>query len=325
MTQHRRTPPTGEGAFKRVPSRDDVEAALSTIPGRPDWQKRDDRKVDLLTMTPGGVKLSTHNWEKLNATKERAEMRRLGKDDPMLLLEPKRPPRGEITEWSKPSQRRMGWIIGAVDYTPFVAQVVDGRAPAMTTLTLSSFWLELAPDGVEFKRLINALRKRYFSAWGREDLSGVWKLEFQRRGAPHFHLLHVPPAGVAGGRTGNGLGWPQWVSLVWNELVFERHVEAPVPYSAEGWADEKAKHLRAGTGVDYADVLRYSDPKRISTYFSKHALFSEKAYQNVVPEAWQRPGKGPGRFWGVWKLDVVLANQVLADNAHYVKSKLLRL
>ena len=61
--------------------------------------------------------------------------------------------------------------------------------------------------------------------------------------------------------------------------------------------------MLAGTGVDYAAGLRSSDPRRIAVYFSKHASFAAKEYQNDVPEEWREPGKGPGRFWGFWGLE----------------------
>jgi hypothetical protein len=61
-------------------------------------------------------------------------------------------------------------------------------------------------------------------------------------------------------------------------------------------------HVMSGTGVDYADGLKSTDPKRVAVYFSKHGSFRAKEYQNCVPPEWQAPGQGPGRFWGVWGL-----------------------
>lgn len=107
----------------------------------------------------------------------------------------------------------------------------------------------------------------------------MWKLEFQRRGAPPVHLLIVPPHGVC--RT-IGQSFRLWVSQAWAEIVAH-----PDP-------DEYRKHLLAGTGVDFAQGLRSTDPRRVAVYFIKHGSFAEKAYQHRVPEAWQAPATDPG-------------------------------
>jgi hypothetical protein len=161
----------------------------------------------------------------------------------------------------------------------------------------------VAPSGEAFKLLVNKFRKRYAFAWG-VQMAGPWKMEFQRRGAPHLHVLTVPPLGLS---AGSQLPFAEWLSKTWADVV-----NAPDP-------EERRKHELAGTGVDYEETLRYGDPKRIAVYFSKHGLFRDKEYQNQVPDAWSEPGKGPGRFWGVWVLDVAKANVEIADNAHYVK------
>jgi hypothetical protein len=57
----------------------------------------------------------------------------------------------------------------------------------MLTLTYPGDWLIVAPNAEVVKRHFQALCKRYGRAWG-EPLIGPWKLEFQRRGAPHFHI-----------------------------------------------------------------------------------------------------------------------------------------
>ncbi len=215
------------------------------------------------------------------------------------------PKRDKISDWSAKSRTNMVRTFCAIDWTPFVDKVAAGATPALVTLTLPGDWLTVAPDGESYKVLVQKFRKRYFSTWG-EQIAGAWKLEFQRRGAPHLHILTVPPTGVS---KRGGLPFAQWLSLAWADIVAH-----PDP-------EERRKHLAAGTGVDYEETLRYGDPKRISVYFSKHGTFADKEYQNVVPEEWREPGKGPGRFWGVWVLEVVKANVEIADNAHNVASE----
>jgi hypothetical protein len=66
----------------------------------------------------------------------------------------------------------------------------------MLTLTYPGDWLAVAPNGEAVKRHLAALAKRYERVWG-EPLVCIWKLEFQARGAPHFHLSTTPPMGFS--------------------------------------------------------------------------------------------------------------------------------
>lgn len=213
-----------------------------------------------------------------------------------------------ITEWSKKSRANMIKVLASLDWSPLFAGFA---LPAMTTLTYPGDWLAVAPDGKTAKKHLELFFKRFERAWGVE-WTGVWKFEFQRRGAPHFHLLSVPPAGLSGAaadaeyrermaayergeltrrprrRTveNHNLGYQEWLSATWADIVAH-----PDPA-------ERARHLAAGTNVSWKEGAKASDPKRLSVYFAKHGSFKAKEYQHVVPEEWREPGKGPGRFWG---------------------------
>jgi hypothetical protein len=156
----------------------------------------------------------------------------------------------------------------------------------MVTLTYPGDWVTVVPTGAVLKRHMKALRKRYARAWG-EEWRCVWKLEFQRRGAPHVHMLATPPHGTA--RT-TGERFAVWLSRSWAEIV-----DHPDP-------EQRRRHHRAGTALDYAEGLRATDPRRVAVYFTKHGLMAAKEYQHDVPPEWSEPGHGPGRFWGVWNL-----------------------
>lgn len=170
-----------------------------------------------------------------------------------------------------------------LDYTPLYA---SGRLPAMVTLTYPGDWLTVVPTGQVLKRHLKALRKRYLRAWG-EDWACVWKLEFQRRGAPQVHMLCTPPHGRA--RT-TGETFAVWLSAAWADVVDHSDPE------------QRRRHERAGAALDYAEGLRATDPRRVAAYFTKHSLMASKEYQHHVPPEWSEPGTGPGRFWGVWGL-----------------------
>jgi hypothetical protein len=90
---------------------------------------------------------------------------------------------------------------------------------------------------------------------------------------------------------GDGLEYRAWLSEVWADIVGH-----PDP-------EQRRRHRLAGTAVDLREGERMRDPKRLAVYFTKHGQYRAKEYQHEVPEAWQEPGAGPGRFWGYWGLE----------------------
>ena len=197
--------------------------------------------------------------------------------------------RSDVTAWSRRSRSRMTLKLASLDYGPLFAL----GTPAMLTLTLPGDWLTVAPTGKAFKALLMAWFKRLDRAFGKQPL--VWKLEFQRRGAPHIHLFAAVPTTLAPCKCevcdqdqGTPLRFHDWLSHSWADVV-----NHPDPV-------ERAKHRAAGTGIDYREGLKARDPKRLAVYFSKHGgAAGGKEYQHEVPVEWQEPGAGPGRFWGV--------------------------
>ncbi len=220
-------------------------------------------------------------------------------------------PTRSITSWSRASRSNMIEVYLQLDYAPMFMDL--SRIPAMWTLTYPGNWLVVAPSGRAVRRHLRAFLWRYTRAWG-YSVVGLWKLEFQRRGAPHVHIFAPVPHGLAkkSRAVGAGLPFPQWLSVVWADIV-----EHPDP-------KERAKHERAGTGVDYAEGLRSNDPRRVAVYFTKHGSFSAKEYQNCVPVEWQEPGKGPGRFWGYWGLKRVSVAVELEPMVAVAAARVLR-
>ena len=117
----------------------------------------------------------------------------------------------EITEWSRKSRAAMCRTFAELDYTPMVE---SGRVPAMVTLTYPGDWETVAPDGASVKRQMVLWRKRFQRERG-EPVRYLWKLEFQRRGAPHIHLWMTPPHTI--GRSGRP--FREWLSHAWAEIV----------------------------------------------------------------------------------------------------------
>jgi hypothetical protein len=281
------------------------------------------------------------------------------KDDPDWR--PKGAPDREVASWSAKSRVNMVRTFASLDWGPVHELAKAGRVPAMVTLTYPGEWESVAPDGETVKEHVRALKKRYRRIWG-EPVVGAWKLEFQHRGAPHVHIFMVPPHGRArqlarvqyeadlaaweaaglrelarliavGERWGQArkqafrvIGpQPRWREAVGDYLAF-RH------WLSVNWADivdvkdpaEYQKHLAAGTGVDYAEAHKCSDPKRLAVYFGKHGQWRSKEYQHVVPEPWRAPGKGPGRFWGYWGVKPLVAAVELTGDDYQLAARIMR-
>lgn len=302
----------------RFPSPELVDAAAAMFPALPRWDGAEDVRRFRLEVGPGSVGLAVTDPARRERRRDNpdlgplttdARFARLFANDPHVdefiygtsralvhVNDPgarwDRSPTRVITSWSRKSRSRMVRHLADVDYR----DVVTAGVPAMVTLTYPGDWQPVAPDGATVKAHLKALRKRWLRRWG-SPLVGPWKLEFQRRGAPHIHVWTCPPRDPRIVGAGSGILLPdkefaEWLSAAWADVVAH-----PDPV-------QRRRHESAGTAVDYAEGTRYADPRRLSAYFSGHSLkhADGKEYQHVVPVEWRSPGHGPGRFWGVWGL-----------------------
>lgn len=282
-----------------------------------------------LVIAPGVIQLSGYDLELAYWRDPRAIQRGPGG-------RPRRMAKREgIAEWTRKSRSRMMLTLASLDWSHLADAAV---IPVMSTLTYPGDWVTVAPDGVAVRKHLNMLRLRWQRVWG-EPLRAAWKLEFQRRGAPHLHIgPMLPPLGRAGeqrrvafelavvtweasgrqGRkpyfreaVGDGLRFREWLSFTWADIV-----NHPDP-------DQRQAHLLAGISVTPPqDGLRLSDPKRLSIYFSKHAAWGSKEYQNKPPVEWA--GKRVGRFWGYWGLAPARAVIPLTRGELLAVSRVLR-
>ncbi|WP_423488473.1 rolling circle replication-associated protein [Mycobacteroides sp. PCS013] len=212
-----------------------------------------------------------------------------------------------ITEWSRKSRSMMCRAFAELDYTPLVE---SGRIPVMVTLTYPGDWEIVAPTGAAVKRHMVLWRKRFQREYG-EPVRYIWKLEFQRRGAPHVHLWMAPPRSP--GKTGTSFA--AWLSDTWADIVDHPDHE------------QRSRHCQAGTAIDILSGLRACDPKRLAIYFTKHSspnTHGDKEYQHIVPSLWREPGRGPGRFWGIYGLRKATATAEVGVDAYLATRRIIR-
>lgn len=210
--------------------------------------------------------------------------------------------RNAITGWSRKSRANMVARFASLDYSPML--VDPNRLAVMITLTYPGDWLAVAPTAKHSKKHLQAFRKQFERKY-ESAFNGLWKAEFQRRGAVHFHIFCVAPIEIQNFR--------KWVAVTWASIV--NH-----PNKAE-----RAKHLAAGTAVDIAPGGFIGDTRLIAMYFSKHSSpsFGIKNYQNSPPIEWVEKGS-VGRFWGYWNLKPLEVDAQITEQELVLIARLLR-
>ena len=166
--------------------------------------------------------------------------------------------RGVVAGMSKKSRRRLMDKLIGIDWRSIIPQHGKSNRAVLLTLTYPS---EYSDDWQEHKLQLKAFRMRLERTY---PIDGVlWRLEFQRRGAPHYHLV------VVFGRDVNIARFRRWVSLAWYMVV----------------GSQDPRHLRAGTNVRRL----YGPTGKLMRYLSKYVSKRDSG-----------PARQTGRVWGVW-------------------------
>jgi hypothetical protein len=163
---------------------------------------------------------------------------------------PERQPRGEITMFSQEARKRLA----------FIASNTEIDFYTMITLTYPGTF---TTDGVRVKADLYKMLKWQQRRYGAH--SYLWFIEFQARGAPHFHIL---------------------VNRVFGPIEIDniRHLTSKKWYEIVGSGD--VRHLRAGVRIE-----RLRSPEGGRRYAVKYAM---KAKQKAVPKQY----RSVGRFFG---------------------------
>jgi hypothetical protein len=158
--------------------------------------------------------------------------------------------RGKITKFSDKSRLRMLSYLHTLVFEKCL----------LLTLTYDA---DYPSDCKDYHGHLGEFRKAIEDAYNYSDV--VWKLEFQKRGAPHFHLIMLGVDRVS----------IPYLSGVWHRIS----------------GCKSAAHLAAGF-----DVKRVSDEdgiRNVGAYVCKYVSKLSNAMDNEV-------GDFTGRYWGHW-------------------------
>lgn len=175
----------------------------------------------------------------------------------------------------------------------------------MDSISTVTYPNDFPRDGRVIKKHIDSLGKRL----ARKGIDLLWVMEFQERGAGHFHIFTTQPVDR------------QWIAKAWYEIV--------------GSGDPK--HLKAGTSVQYiveeddprleADRARYKTLKLKGkrnvkrNYISRSEAISymvayyKKESQKEVPFGFYMPG----RFWSASRGLLQCSKKVIKGNINDLK------
>jgi len=162
--------------------------------------------------------------------------------------------RGAVEVMSKASRMRLLKLMHQITYT----------SVTMVTLTYPA---EYPRDGRKVKAQLKEFRRRFEKKFGK--LRALWRLEFQKRGAPHFHILYFDCGFIPVGE----------ISSIWYLIV----------------KSGDPNHLK--NGVDLKRVHEGSDRAIIMHYVSKYIAKAQKEVENDEIS-------GIGRWWGYWNVNI---------------------
>jgi hypothetical protein len=189
--------------------------------------------------------------------------------------------RSAIEGFSTQSRHRLLKFVNSID-----RRGINPDRLWFVTLTYPAIW---PASPLEWKRHLQAFQKRLTRAFGK--IPAIWKLEPQRRGAPHNHIILLMPEAMcvglvivgkakrgkrivtrwAGGELSN---FREWLSRAWYEIV----------------ASGDEKHLRAGTNCEPLEAWG-----KVVAYAAKY--LGKECYFHAADGSTQKVG----RFWGVWR------------------------
>lgn len=191
-------------------------------------------------------------------------------EKPLATIKAKR---GQIVRLSRRSLSRLAFLVtcSPVKFYSIVTLTFGQNYPMNGRLVKSMI-----------KKLLTYMKRRF------GDFDYYWFLEFQKRGAPHFHLVTSLTAPAAAGR--------EELAVLWANICEQGnwwYTSVKAPYGAKNAISE---------GLTQESVIRQHRRKRTWESLrtedgaARYAIkYATKPYQKVVPKAY----RNVGRFWGI--------------------------
>ena len=184
--------------------------------------------------------------------------------------------RGEIKDFSRKSRTRILQSVSKIDTTKIYGK------PHFITLTYPSVYsLDFALWKRDLATFVKAFNRRF------SNVVLIWRLEYQQRGAPHFHLIafntlrnNVLP-GIARLRS--------FVAMTWFKSV----------------ASGLPEHLEAGTNVEIIKSWR-----GVTHYASKYMAKRDQAQH---PDGTDLKS---GRYWGIYNRKYLPVTEIVVSLSH---------
>lgn len=201
--------------------------------------------------------------------------------------------RGAVSGFSPSSSKRLKRALCSVK--------LEHGLPLIVTLTYPA---EFTADWTRWKRDLHNWRRSMWDSYGSQLIGGAWRLEAQRRGAPHYHVLL----------------WTRFGDLSRPDskmtLQSLREGIAEKWFKVVGSGDDD--HFRAGTRVEpcrkgkggYDAIILY-----LIKYTGKDSTHPDS-------QVFNRP---VGRYWGIWQKDELLAEAEIYQISEKLHDQLRRM
>ena len=163
--------------------------------------------------------------------------------------------RERITGFSDASRRRL-------------RKTVHSLRRDASCLFITLTYHEHTPTPEEAKRDLDVFFKRLRRRFS--GLSGIWKMEPQQRGTPHYHILLY------------GVRWldAQWLSQLWHDVT----------------AETSEQHRVSGVDTEWV-----RDDGKLQVYLAKYMSKSTEEWPTEqMPDDLADAWRYPGRYWAVW-------------------------
>jgi len=161
--------------------------------------------------------------------------------------------RNEITDFSRASRYRLFRLLHSIRFSTI----------SFVTLTYGETF---PTDGRASKKHLKAYRRAFERRWGK--VRAIWRLELQKRTAPHFHILYFDCPYIPVG---------DWCDC-WDN------------------ASHRPKEERFGNSLDLRFNRERKDSQLIGYYTGKYI-------GKEIPEGAREAYEKQGRFWGRWNIE----------------------